>query len=91
MDHVRCFTCTIVKRNELEENIMTRKRFINLIRAISTEIVKGSDNRNIHKGWEQGYRHVPARLKEVWHGHFSYEELFEPLKPVAHKYGIGGY
>lgn len=70
---------------------MTRKRFINLMRAISTELAKGSDSRTIHKGWEKGYRDSPAKLRVIWKGKYSYEELFEPFKPLAHKYGIGGY
>lgn len=70
---------------------MTRKRFINLMRAICTELAKGSDIPNIHKHWEQGYRNAPEKLRTIWNGHYSYEELFVPFKDIAHKYGIGGY
>lgn len=74
---------------------MTRKRCINLMRAICTEIAKDCDNRNIYKGWESNFRSSAARMREkmrdTTNGKISYDELFKPFKPLAHKYGIGGY
>ena len=70
---------------------MTRKRFINLVRAISVEAAKDSNRPNRYKGWESGWRKLAEGRKNGKRDLLSYEEMFEMIKPLAHRYGIGGY
>lgn len=74
-----------------EGKSMTRKRYINLVRALMAEIAKGVDHPNMHKGWEIGFRSSAVSYRAMYPDGYSYEELFNLLKPLAHKYGIGGY
>ena len=70
---------------------MTSKRYINLLRAVFTEAAKTSNSHTIHKGWEKAFRRFPKSLREA-NGRYCYEEMFNiSIKPLAHKYGIGGY
>lgn len=74
---------------------MTRKRFVNLMRAICTECAKESPatSPNAFKGWEKCWRNLPGKVREAHKqkNGKSYEELFEIPKPLAQKFGIGGY
>ena len=69
---------------------MTRKRYINLVRAILTEMPNHSDVKPLFKNFESGFNKLPVIYAKIY-GSFSYAELFKAYEHLAHRYGIGGY
>ena len=71
---------------------MTRKRYINIARAIFTEICKNTNSSTIYKGWERAFRNLGKNLRDNHPNGFCYEEMFNQLfRDTAHRYSIGGY
>ena len=68
---------------------MTRKRYINLLRAILVEYNKQGIAINT-KNLERGLERLPNSYAKEF-GEYSYAELFKIFEPNAHMYGIGGY
>lgn len=69
---------------------MTRKRYINLLRATLLEMSKHSDVKFNLKNFEQGFGKLHRCYAKEF-GNYSYSELWKTFEPIAHKYGIGGY
>ena len=68
---------------------MTRKRYINLLRALLVEYRKQGiaiNTKNIEKGLEC----LPSYYEKTF-GKYEYAELFKVFLRNAHMYGIGGY
>ena len=69
---------------------MTRKRYINLLRAVLHEMSKHSDVKYNLKNFEQGFSKLPRCYANTF-GKYSYSDLWKTFEPVARRYGIGGY
>ena len=68
---------------------MTRKRYINLLRAILVEYRKQGIAINT-KNLEKGFERLPSCYEKTF-GKYAYAELFKAFERNAHMYGIGGY